>query len=531
MPLLLSAAQSFNIEVEKSNQNATQAVVPTSALTGPGVSTLTDQNTVSTRPLSSFVVLVSSAPALADEQPNQSSSWDSSDSTPWSADETETADFVLTLSPIPRTSSSEPSVTVNGTPWANATSSTSATYGSGSLSSTGSGVSPALSWGAPPLTTDSFPSSTITITSTTRRQTTLYVTNAAAAPHLSAALANSMSSDWTSSGPSPSKSWAAWTNSTASRIPSNSESVRVVTETVSPLPLSLTGSSTGTDSQTTMAISTERGLNSFSSSSIEVTPRGSTTPSQDTSAISVLSIYTPSTTSFPAVNFTTSAIVEPTLSLTLPSGVFLSTETNGVVYSYTGYVSANITHYVSALGPVTTTCVPTATVTYYDAQGNATSSMLQCGPGIGPAVTPVFGSTSLDDTAVPQAPSNSTTSLPTAPAVSLSAADAPAPTPIRPRPSKPAECSLIFGTSTPQDCTLTPAITVHASVSSRPTPRVWHGSGIESAADAMSKRDQIQTRVIKTSVSNGPDGPRPSTLITVPSSRSPPSRWVNWWVN
>lgn len=80
----------------------------------------------------------------------------------------------------------------------------------------------------------------------------------------------------------------------------------------------------------------------------------------------------------------------PTIFLSLPSGVYLSTEHNGLVNSYAGTVSANTTRLLSVLGPVTTTCIPTKTVTNYDSKGHPTRTFLQCGPGIGPMATPVM---------------------------------------------------------------------------------------------------------------------------------------------
>ncbi|KIW34497.1 uncharacterized protein PV07_01273 [Cladophialophora immunda] len=509
MPLLLALGESSNIEVDSPNQNAA-VVVSVAPLTGPGLSTMTYQNIVSTPTTTSWAVPSSSMPSFAD---GQSSS-------------------------VP---SSQPLTTVTGILWENVTSTSFVTQGSDLPTSTSSTVASALPSGPISLATsaiaDSFRPSKTTTTLTTRFRTTLYVTSVTTAPRLNTTLANPMWSDWTNGAPSPSKSWPAWMNSTASRIIPNmfssgppsatstvkGESLPVATVTVYATSPLLTDSPTTTVTVTVLATSTETRLNSLTSGSSMVSTAGATNLSPHTSTTSVASVHTPSS----AVNATTSSNVGPSLSLQLPSGVFLSTETNGVVYSYSGYVSANTTHYVSALGPVTTTCVPTTIVTYYDARGNATRTVPQCGPGIGPAVTPASGSTDLD-TPIPQATPSSTASLPTtnplptAPAASLSGAN-PAPPPLSARPSGSPACSLIFGTSAPQGCTLTPAITSHASGVASAMPRLWRDGGVDSAAyTIVTKRDRAQTRVATTFPSTGFAGGQPTTLITLPRSRSPP---------
>ncbi|EXJ68688.1 uncharacterized protein A1O5_08482 [Cladophialophora psammophila CBS 110553] len=574
MPLLLTLGQSSDIEAGSLSDNAAR-VVPVAPLTGPGVSTLTDPNTVSSPVTSSFAGSFSSAPTIADGW--WSSFWSSvaAGSTSWDGDGFGTTDIVLTLYSTDSTTtdsagmvSSQPLTTVTGTLSASVTSSTFVAHGSESLISSGPIVVPASKSMSPDTSAvvDSLSSDkTTTTTLTTRVKTTLYVTNVTTAPRLSATPATSMRSwsDWTLS-----RSWPAWLNSTASRSASRSistahsttadslstassatpESLPEVTVTVYVTPLLPTSPSTTTLTVTVLATSTRTTLVSLTTGSDVALTSGLMTISPispHTSAVSVASIHTPSSTSLPVRNATISPNVEPTLSLRLPGGVFLSTETNGVVYSYSGYTSANTTHYVSLLAPIITTCVPTTTVTYYNAQGSPTQTILQCGTGIGPDVTPGFGIASLDNTATPHSTSTLSISpptaspLPTAPAASPLSPENPPPTRVTASLDSPLACSLGFGNPTPPGRTLTPAITNHAhgTVASSETPspsRLWQdGSGLESAGSvssrtSASKRDRDQDdRPQRTRAANrtflrsseAVGGQRPSTtLITVPRS-------------
>ncbi|KIW94254.1 uncharacterized protein Z519_05570 [Cladophialophora bantiana CBS 173.52] len=551
-------------------------VVPVAPLTGPGVSTLTDPNTVSSPVTPSFTSVFSSTPTVANGW--WSSFW-SVDSTSWDGDGFGTTDFVLTLYPTDSTTTDSagmvnprPSTTVTGTLSASIPSSTSVAHGSESLTSSGSivvsalpsnSMSPDASAVAESLSSDK----TTTTTLTTRVKTTLYVTNVTTAPRLSATPATSMRSwsGWTIPIHSLSRSWPAWLNSTASQSISTAhkstadslstassaapESLPEVTVTVYVTPPLPTRPSTATLIVTVLATSTRTTLDSWTTDSDVALTSGSMTISPispHTSAVSVASVHTPSSTLLPVRNATISPNVESTLSLRLPSRVFMSTETNGVVYSSSGYKSANTTHYVSLPEPVTTTCVPTTTVTYYNARGSPTQTIPQCETGIGPDVTPGFGSASLhvqvDNTATPHLTTTPSTSppnaspLPTAPAALPVSPENPAPTRVTTSLDSSLACSLVFGNSTPPGCTLSRAITSHAHGivpgSETPPSRLWRdGSELEIAERVSSRTTAVnrdrddrprRTLVVNRTFLSGSEpvgGQRPSTtLITVPRS-------------
>ncbi|OAG43250.1 hypothetical protein AYO21_02536 [Fonsecaea monophora] len=142
----------------------------------PGVLTATDQNAVSS---ASFVAPVRSTVAFeGDELPSVLSADDGvHGSLDGDRTETETADVVLTLYPIPSASSSEPLVTVTGEPWGDTTGSAFVIHGSDTLSSTGSTTiaplpSSAISIPTSAAAAESFASQTTTTTLTTGARTT-----------------------------------------------------------------------------------------------------------------------------------------------------------------------------------------------------------------------------------------------------------------------------------------------------------------------------------------------------------------------
>ncbi|KAK5048984.1 hypothetical protein LTR84_005406 [Exophiala bonariae] len=125
------------------------------------------------------------------------------------------------------------------------------------------------------------------------------------------------------------------------------------------------------------AHATESGMGSGSSPSLFQPPLLNTSQAVTTSHGS----------SSPPVVVTTSHPPNLTYTSSLPSGVWISFNSQGVPFSVSSYISAGKT-FQTNLGVITTTCIPTTTMTAAPAGTvSATRVFLQCGPGRGPQVT------------------------------------------------------------------------------------------------------------------------------------------------